>query len=310
MNESAGVDAVRATIDQGLPVNKEEWPTGTLENLREFTQGCLIQDPPFFYFADPENPVWMRTRAYSGRGYGPEVIEGSGATLPMYGIVTTQTCDIAEEDAPRPKRPWVQISPVYDMSGCLDNGQKKQLQRFDGNAYFLHLPSIPNGFWVADFRIEVPVEKGWLAARTPVDGFLDESLQRKVGQRLAALRSRPAFAGSFVSAVQAPLVDSLRALKKSNKALHTEIMASVREIRVGLDSHLAPKQARVILLTEDKLTDAVWEWWLDWWDSAAEEATRLDFTLLPMEQKTTSEMSVKEYKEMTELPTDRVSPAG
>ncbi|MEU6044297.1 hypothetical protein [Streptomyces griseus] len=269
-----------------------------------------MADPPFFYFADPDAPIWSRTRAYAGRGEGAEIIEGAGASKPKYGIVTSQTCDIAEEDAPRPKRPWVQISPVYELSSSLNAGQIGQLRKFQGNAYFLHVPLLSGGFWVADFRIEFPVEKGWLANQRPLNGFPDEDLQRKVGERVALLRSRPAFAGSFVTAVQEPLVQSLRELKKQNRPLHSAILDNVNEVRVALDSYLAPKEARLILLVEEELPAVVWDWWLNWWDDAIDAASNLGFALHPLEQKTTAAMSVKEYKEMVAVPTDRVSPAG
>ncbi|MGW8504897.1 hypothetical protein [Streptomyces sp. CLCI03] len=311
MNEFSGENALRATIDQGLPVTRDDWPAGVLDKLKAFTQGCLISDPPFFYYADPRSSIWARTRAYVG-GEGPEVIEGAGASLPRYGIITSQTCDIAEEDAPRPRRPWVQVSPVYDIGTLVDKGQRSQLAKFQGASYFLHVPKIASGdeFWVADLRIEFPVEKGWLADQSPLDGFGSEEIQRKVGERLAVQRSRPAFAGSFVTAVQGPLVSSLRELKKKNRDFHGEILDKVVEVRVALDSYLVPKEARLAVLVKENLSVDVWEWWMAWWDETAEVADGLQFTLHPLVQRTIDEMSVREYMEMVEVPTDRVSPSG
>lgn len=81
-----------------------------------------------FYFADPRRPVWARTRAYAADSQGPEVIEMAEGAGPRYGLITSQTCDIAEEDADRPIRPWVQISPVYDRTD-LDSGWRRKLRR-------------------------------------------------------------------------------------------------------------------------------------------------------------------------------------
>jgi len=68
----------------------------------------------------------------------------------------------------------------------------------------MHVPALSRGFWVVDFRIEVPVEKGWLATRTRLDGFADEAARRRVGEVIAMLRSRPAFGSRFVELVQPP----------------------------------------------------------------------------------------------------------
>lgn len=52
-------------------------------------------------------------------------------------------------------------------------------------AYLVYLPALEPGFWVADLRIELPVEKGWLAGQTPTKGFDNEDSQRGLGARLA-----------------------------------------------------------------------------------------------------------------------------
>jgi hypothetical protein len=209
-----------------------------------------VEAPPFFYFADPSRPVWARTHAYTADSEGPEVIEMPDGAGPPYGVITSQTCDIGEEDADRPIRPWAQISPVYDRSADLDSGWRRKLQRGEGPRYIMHLPALTGGFWVADFRIEVPVEKGWLATRRRLDGFADEAAQRRLGERIAMLRSRPAFAGRFVDLVQRPLVVALKDLRATNRDLYDRMESQVDEVAVELDSLLDPHDARITLLVE------------------------------------------------------------
>jgi hypothetical protein len=204
---------------------------------------------PLLYYADPSRPIWARTAAYTAEATGPETIEAGSQTAPRYGLITSQTCDISEEDAEQPLRPWVQVAPVYNRTD-LNSGAQKLLRNGKGARYLLHLPALPGGFWVADLRIEVPVEKGWLATREPVDGFADETKQRAVGERIAVLRSRPAFAGSFVDTVQQPLVAALKSLRATDRALYDRMDVQVDEVCVELDSLVNPSQARVMLLCE------------------------------------------------------------
>jgi hypothetical protein len=86
-------------IDRGVP-NGDDWPEGVLDSLRAWEQGDLVAGPPFFYFADPQRPVWEGTRQYTDTSTEPEVILPDEGLCPPYGMVTTQTCEIAEEGEP------------------------------------------------------------------------------------------------------------------------------------------------------------------------------------------------------------------
>ena len=197
-----------------------------------FVQGDAIANPPLMYFGDPALPVWARTAAYLEDSQGPEVIEAGEQTQPRFGIITTQTCDVAEEDANWPIKPWVQVSPAYNRSD-LDGGTRKLLLGNRGPRHLIHLPALPvDGSWVADLRIEVPVEKGWLASQERVPAFEDEAAQRAVGDRLALLRRRPAFGRRFVEGIQRPLVMRLRELRKESRDVYNRMRsASGRGLR-------------------------------------------------------------------------------
>ena len=302
-----GIDQKPHSIDAGLPEVREDWPSGVLEALRQFSQGDVLVKPPLFYYADPAKPVWARTRAYLEGAVGPEIVEAGPQTQPRFGIITTQTCDIAEEDAPLPVRPWVQISPVYNRSDLAPD-VKSLLRKGRGLRYLLHLPALPDGFWVADLRIEVPVEKGWLAGATRIDGFGDEELQRRVGERVSLLRRRPAFSGTFVEAVQKPLVMALRQLRVTDRSLFNDVDATVVEVGVAMDSHLRPSEARLTLITDAVLSDAVAEWWGTWWDAAHRQARERGFRLHALDVRSLDDLSAREYRDLTVVPLDRISP--
>jgi hypothetical protein len=307
-DSGAEPDPQPVAIDAGLPEGPGEWPSGTLESLRHFVQGDVVEAPPFFYFADPSRPVWARTRAYTADSEGPEVIEMPESAGPAYGLITTQTCDIGEEDADRPIRPWVQISPIYDRSADLNSGLQRLLGRGEGPRYLMHLPALPTGFWVADFRIEAPVEKGWLATRRRIDGFADEAAQRKVGERIAMLRSRPAFAANFVDLVQRPLVTALKNVRTANRDLFNRINSQVDEVAVELDSLLDPQAARITLLVDEPVDQDVDDWWHEWWDATSERSQAAGLTLYAFATRRTSDVSLAEYRRMTTVPLARISP--
>ena len=175
-------------IDSGVPGSPEEWPNGVLQRLRAFSQGDVIRTPPLFYFADPRRAIWSETQRYLADSDGPEVVLAEELS-PPYGLITSQTCDIAEEDSPRPLKPWVQVAPIFALRG--NSGYKKHLRKGAGPAIYIYLPNLPGEeFWVADLRIEVPVEKGWLAYQERLDGFGSEEAQSIVGQRVGWLRER------------------------------------------------------------------------------------------------------------------------
>lgn len=86
--------------DEGIP-EREEWPAGVLATVAEFRQGDLVVGLPLFYWADPSVAVHARTRFYFENG---ELDEGPiefGDAAP-YGIITTQTCDLAQEGDRKP----------------------------------------------------------------------------------------------------------------------------------------------------------------------------------------------------------------
>lgn len=172
----------------------------------------------------------------------------------------------------------------------------------------LHVPLLSPGFHVADFRISFPVEKGWLAAQPRIDGFGSEELRERVGERLAYLSGRPAFAGAFVATVQKPLSDALRALRREDPDLFTEIDSLVPEVGVRLDSRLAPKTAQVVVVCEAPLEDRHREWWTAWWDACRSVAAEAGIVLQALDFRVLDEsFTAAEYRSLTPLPLVAVS---
>jgi hypothetical protein len=254
-------------IDRGVP-NSDDWPEGVLDSLRVWEQGDLAASPPFFYFADPQRAVWQGTRQYTETSVEPEVILPDEGLCPRYGMVTTQTCDIAEEESRRPLRPWVQIAPVYEVT----DWKRKKLEGGKGPRYWLLVPELEGKHpYVADLRIEVPVEKGWLADQERVVGFADEESKQMVGQRLL-LRGRPAFAREL-NAVQ----------------------TAIGEL---LDSYLHPTRVQITFLTSTDLDDDCRDRLIAWREGLAGAMTEAGVTLLSHDVRALATLSAAEYRKM------------
>lgn len=308
-------------IPAQIPAHRDRWPLGVLDALQAFRQGDVIEGLPYFYWGDPTRPVLDLTASYTDEGEG--VIEA--ARRFDYGMIATQTCDLAEEDTAQPGQPWVHLCPVYNAqspyqpeSAAQDTrhgggeklipGSERNLIRQGRSQRYLWLPALADGFWVADLRLFIPVEKGWLAGRQRIEGFAKEADRVLVGRRLAWLHDRPAFDGRFVRCVQKPLRDGLWKLRSSNRPLFDQISHQVVEIGVSTDRNIEIATAEIVVLCEAPLEDTIVEWFNTWWISSAELAGEEGVTLLPLRIEQFEVMRASEYRQLTRLPLAAVSP--
>ena len=281
-------------IDKGVPP-RDSWPDGLLSKLREWEQGDVVVRPPLFYFADPSAAIWEATRAYADSSSGPEIILPPDEVLPPYGIVTTQTCDIAEEESSRPVRPWVQIAPIYPVTAW----KRSKLEGGKGPRYWFLVPDLPEeGVWVADLRIEVPVEKSWLAGQTRIEGFTSESEKRKVGRRLAWLKGRPAFSREL-NEIQQALFDALDLKVPAEQEIHDKLLDQLEEVVVLVDSYLTPTSVQVVFLTNVPLASDCQRWLSEWREGTVEESSVTGLTFHALDFRTLSSVSIEEYRRMT-----------
>lgn len=254
--------------------------------------------PPLFYFADPARPVWEATRLFTEGSAGPEIVTAPEPVNPPFGMVTTQTCDIAEEDAARPMRPWVQVAPIYEVT---DGGWKKKLQRGAGPRYWLLVPGVPaDGTWAADLRVELAVEKGWLAAQTRIAGFDSEAARSGVGARLAWLRGRPAFSSAFNSEIHTPVFKLIERLG-DDPTLCDEMAIRLKEIAVAVDSYLAPSHAQLVFISSASLSEELSEAIRAWHEDLAEAASEVGIVLQAASFRREDELTIADYHRMSAL---------
>src|SRR5579875_3034251 len=117
------VERLRVVIDDGLP---EEWDPRVREASLAFKQGHLVAEPPFLYVAAAQYGLYSLTREFGDPAQPDEIFESE--QRPPYGLITTETCDLSEEDARKPRHAWVSVAPVYDLSGRLDESQIENLR--------------------------------------------------------------------------------------------------------------------------------------------------------------------------------------
>lgn len=186
-------------IEDALPA---AWPPEVIAAARKFKQGDLVERPPFFYHRVDALRVW-KARVEDEDGEG--LVELEDDQRPPLGLITTQTCDLFE-DTDNPRQPWFSVAPAYDYTPYLKQGQEKQIKRGKFR-HLVHLssPRLPAGLWVADLRLEVPIEKGWLVGREPLDGFDSVEDRLALAERLAFRRRRHALSGPLIKQLTTPL---------------------------------------------------------------------------------------------------------
>lgn len=295
---------------QGLPASRDEWPAQVLAAVEKFACGDIVREPPFFYFADPANGVLERTKQYVSGYEGPEVILDPDSAS-AFGVLTSQTCDIGEVDFPTPSSPFVSVSPVFDGATSVDGSVRSLLKKGRRIGSLLHVPllsEVEDGFWIADFRIEMPIEKSWFVGREPIKGF-SETDARIVPDVLADLRGRPAWADVVTRSLQPVLSEEMRRLKRDERELFAAVVNDIDEVGARSDSMLDPTWIEIAAFASGPVSAAVHQWWGALTDRFREvaEATGLQVHLGHVMDLRVC--SVMEYRTYAGFPLGRFSPA-
>lgn len=270
------------------------WPAEVLDAVARFKQGHLVESPPFFYVAAPKHGVWNFTREAGDPNLCGDLLEVAAEDTSPYGLITTQTCDLNEQSV-SPKQPWIKIAPVYPADSILKPGQDKQITNHAvGHLVKLTNPMLPTGFWVADLRIEVPIEKSWLVGRRPIAGFADEAGYLKLAERLARRCDRPALANVISEEVVRALKQGLQKLSKTEKA---ELLQHVKELRLLTDGNrLNPVAAQLMVITVDNPAPLIVQKWFDeWWDMAQAACDPKGLILLGNQWATLTTLTAADY---------------
>jgi hypothetical protein len=164
------------------------------------------------------------------------------------------------------------------------------------------------GVWVADLRISIPIDKGWVAQQEVLPGFTDDAARRRFAERLAWLASRPALDDRFVTTVVAPLVKSLQTVKKKNSELFERLSDQVLELCLRTDDTLAMSMVEVIALSATEVDTDVDSWLKECWEAWFPAATAVGLQLLPLRIASLGDVRASEYRLWTRIPLNNLSP--
>jgi hypothetical protein len=262
-------------IDEGL---EQPRPEPVAPAVEPFLQGHLIAQPPLFYAADLRHPIWRTTRLIADdtpeADRGEDFVDLAPEDRPPYGIITTQSCDLSEE-RPDPRQPWLAVAPVYMVSS--DSPLRDRDYVFE-----LAPPELDGEIWVADLRIEMPLEKGLLVGRAPIEAFPSEDGYIAFANFLARRRGRPALASVFHEVLSA----TTRRIKNERNAYRTlarRARQNVYKLMLGIEdgTRLEPVAAKLYVVTDGAPTDDVRAWFDLWWNEARAVAERHGLQLLP-----------------------------
>jgi len=255
-------------IDQWI--DSEAWPADVQEAVGRFEQGDLVERPSFFYLASARYGIWRLTREIGDSEVDDEIFELDPTESPPYGMITTETCDLVEEDG-EPRQPWLSIAPVYplehveaNIADLLVNNRIAYMRR-------LTAPNFTSEMWVVDVRVEFPVEKSWLVGRSPIAAFADNSERASLAEFLAGRRRRPILSREVHSALLTHMRRWIEKLAKAGRL--EEVLAGVAEVRLAVSGDpLRPDGVFLIVIGHDAMPIAAavqqkWdEKWLVWRD--------------------------------------------
>jgi hypothetical protein len=281
-------------IDSGLP---DLWPAIIRDAASQFEQGDLVRNPPFFYWASLDHPVWDVTVDAAARDERDPLIALDPGDGPRLGMITTQSCDLDEAD---PKKPWFHVAPVVGADAFRDD----DLASICGQKYgYLHaLPPIPGepGVWVADLRVEFPIEKGWLVGMTPIRCLSSLQECRELARKLGRTRARPALDGPSDLVVQ-HLRKSIGRMKPAKRAqvlgslppdgLCVKLIGTGREV-TGL---------QLYVLSEKGTPGADTRVWFEQWRDRIEAKVPEDFDFLGTVFGSLESLSALAYRDLVQL---------
>lgn len=271
-------------IDEGI---EEQWPEAVREALARFQLGHLIERPPLLFARDPAHPLWRHDLSQDpDRAPIVAVPESAG---PPYGIITTQTCDLNEQRR-YPVQPWFSMSPVYRV------GEEANDDRAIRGRQYLHIVGPPSpGLWVADLRLEVPLEKSVLVGREPIEAFSSEDERVAFANRLGRRRDRAALGNVINDVIDRKLRDQInnnptraRRVFESVLALGLSIEQGDRLEPIAVQVHVittggdipeqsqgAAEEAGGVPETAERLVELK-EWFDRWWDKARQRGEQHD----------------------------------
>jgi hypothetical protein len=281
-------------------VDAAQWTPEVRARLSYLYQGALVDRPPLVYYGDGQAPLTTLSQHQPVRRGGGPVVLGEARRAP-YGIVLNQTCDIVEEGPP--KRPWVQVSPVYFFP-CTA-GEARQIearQQFDYLFWISSLGTSESGAWVADLRLSVPVEKGWFVGRQHQPAFLNPGEAAAFAERIGYLLSRPAVPLQLADRFIQPFLEQrARLVEEFGAVAQCETRYNAARDRDD------PISVEPVILSDGALSTEIKERWRVWWDNEFGESQPTTFVVRSPRFATYAEIDPREYEQLVTARLEQMS---
>jgi hypothetical protein len=287
---------------------EQPWPPEVASALGHFVQGSVVERPPAFFWADPSHALHKLAQRTDD---DPTPLPADGEEVviddddrPEYGVITSQTCDI--QDAERPKKPFVHIAPVTRAD---PNWPESRIKAGRYTTYLHWVPMVPEGLWVADLRLQVPVDKGWLVGRksTVFDGFPDDMSRVAFAEKIAAQASRRALSDPVIRHIANPMRTALEKLSRDSGEREEKLDPVVEFALRFSGSELAPTVVQLVVLSHTPVPEDVRSWYRAWWAGNVAEhdvgasVLEPDFQLLEV-------MTADDYRRLVILDWQHLSP--
>lgn len=263
------------------------WPDGLENRLDTYRQGHVIDDVPPFFLEAENVRLWRPARQrLSSR---TPAIVGEDGCAPRSAMLLTQACDLMKRG-----NAWITVAPVYDAAERLQTAQHAQA-RTGQLGHLVHITAdwAVSGLWVADLRLEMPLEKTALMERLPREAFADEVGYADLAVTLGARRQRPAAPQTCIDLVSEPLYEALRAMPDGG----AEMSAGVREIRFQWNDPTYPTVVSVfvVAVNETSRTSINYEGWTKLLSGLYQRASAHGLTIVGPEITSLDDMSATDY---------------
>lgn len=267
------------------PVASRSWSVDEASALDRWRQGHVLQGVPAVSIGHPHAaPVWSTSQRAESAGI-PLLVESPVSD--RRALVVSQGCDLVKITFP-----WATVVPVYNASTTVPASQAGQI-RTGQMWHLVHLTAgwAADGLWVADLRLEMPIDKTVLvAAGEPIEGFADETGYARLAERLAAARQRPAVPQPCIDHIVRPL----QALMAQRREQGVDPLDGVREVRLQPDDPTTPTVVTLFVLGVTGRTPDVDEW-STLTDSLIEQAGLHGLVLVGPDVTSLDQMSAADY---------------
>jgi hypothetical protein len=194
-----------------------------------------------------------------------------------------------------PIHPWVQLAPVYEV-----DMRPEDEPGFLKRQYLVRLtaPRFAEKVWVADLRIEWPVDKSLLVGREPIMGFAEEKHVIAFAARVGRRRDRAVLSNELAEVVDS----SLRKLRANNKNAAKRVYSRSRiALVIEQGTRLRPIAAGLHVITNGVIPSEDEEYFEKWWDKARLEAASHEITLVPNTYHDGNAINVYTYDDLIPL---------